>query len=57
MKNKKFLTLALLVASGATVFQANGCLNAFFRGFTQGFPANNRVASVVIDVITEELLG
>lgn len=56
-KNKKFLALAMLVATGATVLQSNGCLNAFWRGFTRGFPANNRIASVAIDVVTEELLG
>ena len=56
MKNKKFLALAIL--AGATVFQSAGCLNAFWKGFTGGFPGNgNRTVGIVLDVITEELLG
>lgn len=55
MKNRKFLTLAALVVSGAALFQ-NGCLGGFWKGFTNGWP-QNRIANIALDIITEEILG
>ncbi|MDX2198065.1 MAG: hypothetical protein SF069_03735 [Phycisphaerae bacterium] len=53
---KKWITLSALLA-GATVFQ-NGCLSAFWNGFFNGgFPGENRVVNVALDVLQEELFG
>ena len=55
--NKKFLALGALMFGGATLFQ-NGCLGGFWQGFfNTGFPTNNRVVNVVLDVLQEELFG
>ncbi len=55
--NKKWLTLGAMAFGGATLFQ-NGCLGSFWQGlFNSGFPAENRVLNVALDVLQEELFG
>lgn len=55
--NKKWITLGAMMFGGATLFQ-NGCLGAFWQGFfNDGFPTNNRVINVTLDVLQEELFG
>lgn len=53
----KFFKLAALVLGGATVFQS-GCLGDFWAGmWNTGWPSDNRVLNIAIDVLNEELFG
>ncbi|MGE3180581.1 MAG: hypothetical protein AB7N71_03055 [Phycisphaerae bacterium] len=54
---KKWVSLGALLFGGATLFQS-GCLGAFGQGFfNSGWPTNNRVINVALDVLQEELFG
>lgn len=51
--------MAALVIGGGMLFQfgGSGCTNAFWKGFTNGWPANNRAVNVALDILQEELFG
>ncbi|MCA9244370.1 MAG: hypothetical protein KDA32_10470 [Phycisphaerales bacterium] len=54
---RKWIQLATLLVGGATMLQ-NGCVSSFFDGFLNtGWPTDNRILNVAIDVLNEELFG
>lgn len=56
-KKAKWFTLAASLFGGSTLFQ-NGCLGDFWGGlWNTGWPADNRILNVAIDVLNEELFG
>jgi hypothetical protein len=57
MNMKKFATLAALMAGGVAL-QLTSCGGGFWQGFfNTGWPTNNRVVNIAIDVLKEELFG
>lgn len=58
MNMKKFASLAALMAGGVAFQLWGGCGNGFWQGFfNTGWPTNNRVWNIAIDVLKEELFG
>jgi hypothetical protein len=55
MRRSRWIALSLMLVSGTMLLQ-NGCLGAFWRGMTQGWP-DNRWLNLANDVAKEVLLG
>lgn len=54
-KKTKWITLASVIASGSMLFQS-GCLSGFWNGlFNAGWPTNNRIINIAIDILKEDL--
>jgi len=52
----KWLAISTLLFGGATLF--SGCLGEFWQGFWQtGWPTDNRMLNIAIDVLQEDLFG
>lgn len=54
---RKWIQLAALLVGGASMLQ-NGCVNDFVGGFfNTGWPTDNRILNLAIDILNEELFG
>jgi hypothetical protein len=56
MNRAKWIALCTMVSTGGLLL-GNGCLTAFWQGFTTGFPANNRWLNLAVDVAHAVVLG
>lgn len=54
---RKWIQLAALLVGGASMLQ-NGCVSDFVGGFfNTGWPTDNRILNLAIDILNEELFG
>ena len=57
MRKSKWLTLSAMLAGGAILLQ-NGCLGAFWKGLSSGWPGgDNKWLGIAVDVANEIVFG